>query len=257
MEYVILVLVSFLASLLTFYSGFGLGTILLPVFSFLVPLELAIAMTAIVHFLNTIFKFILTFRQIHWKTFFRFGFVSFVFAILGAWVLKSLVIQDWNVNFNLISYEIHTTILKIVIGTLLILFTLLEYFDLVKIKSAGMWGIFLGGFLSGFFGGLSGHQGALRSAFLRSLKFSKEQFIATGIACALLVDMGRLMVYLNLGIESWSSMDFNLICLSIIAAWSGAWIGNRYLNKITQNQLQFIVCIGLVVFGALLILGKV
>lgn len=38
----------------------------------------------------------------------------------------------------------------------------------------------LGGLLSGFFGGLSGNQGALRSAFLLKAGLSKEAFIATG-----------------------------------------------------------------------------
>jgi acyl-CoA reductase-like NAD-dependent aldehyde dehydrogenase len=39
----------------------------------------------------------------------------------------------------------------------------------------------VGGLLSGFFGGLSGHQGALRSVFLLRAGLTKESFIATGV----------------------------------------------------------------------------
>jgi len=49
-EYVIICLAAFLASALTFFSGFGLGTILMPVFALFFPVEVAIGLTAIVHF---------------------------------------------------------------------------------------------------------------------------------------------------------------------------------------------------------------
>ena len=53
----------------------------------------------------------------------------------------------------------------------------------------------LGGILSGFFGGLSGHQGALRSAFLIKAGLSKESFIVTGIVVSMFIDFTRLSVY--------------------------------------------------------------
>ncbi|MEO8167675.1 MAG: sulfite exporter TauE/SafE family protein, partial [bacterium] len=56
MEYAVVSIVALLASGLTLFSGFGLGTLLLPAFLLFFPTELAIAMTAIVHFLNNIFK---------------------------------------------------------------------------------------------------------------------------------------------------------------------------------------------------------
>jgi uncharacterized membrane protein YfcA len=48
-------IVCLLGSFATFFSGFGLGTILLPVFSLYFPIELAILATALVHFANNIF----------------------------------------------------------------------------------------------------------------------------------------------------------------------------------------------------------
>ena len=53
----------------------------------------------------------------------------------------------------------------------------------------------VGGLVSGFFGGLSGHQGAFRSMFLVKAGLDKEAFVATGVVLAVVVDMARLVVY--------------------------------------------------------------
>jgi hypothetical protein len=47
----------------------------------------------------------------------------------------------------------------------------------------------VGGILSGFFGGLSGIQGAIRSAFLVKSGLKKEAYIATGVVIACFVDI--------------------------------------------------------------------
>ena len=56
MEEVLIILAALLASVLTLISGFGLGTLLLPVFALFFPLEIAVALTAVVHLLNNLFK---------------------------------------------------------------------------------------------------------------------------------------------------------------------------------------------------------
>lgn len=49
MTYLIVCMVAFVASGLTFVSGFGLGTLLLPAFALFFPAEHAVALTAVVH----------------------------------------------------------------------------------------------------------------------------------------------------------------------------------------------------------------
>ena len=56
MYILVISLVTFFAALLTFFSGFGLGTILTPVMLLFFPPEIAISLTGIVHFSNNIFK---------------------------------------------------------------------------------------------------------------------------------------------------------------------------------------------------------
>ena len=54
--YLSVALAAFLAAGLTMYSGFGLGTLMLPVFALFFPAEMAVVATAIVHGANNVFK---------------------------------------------------------------------------------------------------------------------------------------------------------------------------------------------------------
>jgi len=54
--YLIVSLAALLAAGLTMYSGFGLGTLLLPVFALFFPAEVAVVATALVHGANNVFK---------------------------------------------------------------------------------------------------------------------------------------------------------------------------------------------------------
>jgi len=83
-------LTAFTASCLTFFSGFGLATILTPVFIIFFPVDTAIALTAIVHFLNNILKFLLLSRKASWRIVLKFGLPAFAAAFLGAKVLFAL-----------------------------------------------------------------------------------------------------------------------------------------------------------------------
>ena len=99
----------------------------------------------------------------------------------------------------------------------------------------------LGGILSGFFGGLSGHQGALRSAFLVRAGLTKESFIATGVALACLIDITRLSIYSShLAI---SGIRENVLILSVatLCAFAGAYVGNRLVKKVTLRAVQLAV----------------
>jgi len=67
MDYLIIGTVAFLASGLTLYSGFGLGTVLLPAFALFFPAETAVAATGTVHLLNNLFKGGLLRRTADWR----------------------------------------------------------------------------------------------------------------------------------------------------------------------------------------------
>ena len=75
---------------LTLVSGFGLGSLLMPVFALFFPLPLAVAATAVVHLLNNVFKAGLLFREVDRAVLLRFGVPAIVAALPGALLLLQL-----------------------------------------------------------------------------------------------------------------------------------------------------------------------
>ena len=120
-------LVAFVASALTFVSGFGLGTLLMPVFAVFMPVERAVAATGVVHFLNSLFKFGLVGRHAHWPTVLRFGVPALLASLLGAWWLVRLADQPPLLTWGLGSRQMHVTSAKLLIGALLLVFVLVEW----------------------------------------------------------------------------------------------------------------------------------
>src|SRR5690606_20389538 len=90
MEIIIISLSAFIIAILTFFSGFGLGTILTPVFMIFFPVELAIALTGVVHFFNNIFKLFLVGRNANKEVLMRFGIPAVIAAIVGSWILINI-----------------------------------------------------------------------------------------------------------------------------------------------------------------------
>lgn len=84
MEIIIISLAAFITAILTFFSGFGLGTILTPVFMLFFPVDLAIALTGVVHFFNNLFKIMLVGKHANKKVLFRFGIPAIIAAFAGA-----------------------------------------------------------------------------------------------------------------------------------------------------------------------------
>ena len=89
-ELLIIGFTAFFASLLTFFSGFGLGTLLTVAFIQFFPIKQAIIFTSVVHFLNNIFKFLLVRKQLDWKIILSFGLLAIPGAFLGATLLNYL-----------------------------------------------------------------------------------------------------------------------------------------------------------------------
>jgi len=255
MEYLLIGLIAFVASGLTLFSGFGLGTILVPVFSIFFPIELAIALTAIVHFLNNIFKLILVGKHADKKVVIKFGIPAVIFAFLGAYVLTFLTDLQPLFQYSISQKIFSITVTKLTIAILLIVFSLFEIIPKLSELHFDEKYLALGGVLSGFFGGLSGNQGALRSAFLIRNRLSKEAFIATGVVIACLIDTSRLIVYSDRIFRDYETFNYKLVIIATLAAFAGAYIGNSLINKITIKTLQNIVAVTLFLFALSLGMG--
>ena len=253
MEYFIIGAAALITSGLTLFSGFGLGTLLMPVFAIFFPIDVAVGLTAIVHFFNNLFKLALLGKHADKTIVLRFGLPAILSAFLGAWTLLWLSGLNPLMSYQLFDREFHVMPVKFVIALLMVFFSLFELIPRFTEISFEKKYLFLGGILSGFFGGLSGHQGALRSAFLIKCGLSKESFIATGVVIACLVDISRISVYITHFSLTKAGDNLPLLLTAIISAFLGAFIGNRLIKKITMRTIQFIVAIML--FAIAVVLG--
>lgn len=241
MSYVIICAVALFASGLTFFSGFGLGTLLLPAFSLFFPVREAVALTAVVHALNNVFKLFLVGRHANRKVLLTFGLPAIAASFAGAALLLWLSAIPPVGSYEAFGRLWHVMPVKLVIGFLLLVFAAIEVVPTFAALTFGPRYMALGGLLSGFFGGLSGMQGALRSAFLVRAGLSKEAFIATGVVIACLIDAARIGVYLKSGAFSNGDRDYWLLAAAVLSAFIGAILGNRYLKKLTMRGIQRLV----------------
>jgi len=252
MEYIVVCLVAMLVSALTLFSGFGLGTVLMPAFALFFSVPVAIAATAVVHLANNIFKVFLVGRKADWGVVIRFAIPGAIAAFIGAALLNLFAHLTPLYTYQLFGREHDITVIKLVIGILIIGFALFELLPRFRRLSFDRKYLPLGGLLSGFFGGLSGNQGALRSAFLIKTGMEKEAFIGTGTVSAVIVDVARMLVY---GLSFYTSQvedltgTWALVLAATLAAFLGAFMGKRLLKTITLGAIQLIVGIMLIMIG--------
>jgi len=91
----------------------------------------------------------------------------------------------------------------------------------------------------------------MRSAFLSKAGLTKESFIATGIVIAVLIDITRISVYSvyfqnRLIASNW---------LLIVSAILSAFIGMKFMKKITLKTVQYVVGIMLIILGIFMCVG--
>jgi uncharacterized membrane protein YfcA len=202
--------------------------------------------TAIVHFLNNFYKLSIYFKKIDIKVLLRFGVPALLAAVGGALLLNKLSSNERS--------------LEILLGILIISIAFLEMLPFVKKLTIDLKWAPVGGVISGFFGGLSGHQGLFRSAFLLKSGLNKTSFIATGVGIAVLVDITRLSVYGSTLFTTSiiSTQDFWLpVIISTASALFGVSLATDLVKKMTIDLIRNMVYVFIFVTGVLLILGKI
>lgn len=254
MQYLVICIVSLFVSGLTLFSGFGLGTLLLPAFILFFPVPVAVAATAVVHLANNLFKAVLVGRKADWLVLAKFALPAAGAAMVGAGLLNVVSGLPSVTSYQLGGRIHEITLIGIVIGLLIVDFAVLDLLPRFQKSAFDRKYLPVGGLLSGFFGGISGIQGALRSAFLIKVGLEKEAFIGTTTLSAIIVDVARLMVY-GLGFYK---KTFNtiapgltgLILAAMMAAFGGSFIGSQMMQKVTLRTTQIIVGVFLIIIGS-------
>lgn len=252
---ILICLTAFLASVLTFFSGFGLGTLLAPVLMFFFPVEVAIALTGIVHFFNNVFKLMLTCKHANKDVVLRFGIPAVIAAFMGALLLLQFSDMPAIFEYRMLDKNFYIYPIKLIIAILLLFFAIVDLIPYFGTLTFSKEKLPIGGILSGFFGGLTGAQGALRSAFLIRAGLSKEAFIGTTVVVSTLVDITRLGVYASGFGQHLQSDNIPLLTFATLSAIVGAYIGNKLLKKVTIKFIQKLVAILLIGIALGLALG--
>ena len=233
MEELLLVAIgSFLAAALTVPAGFGLSTILTPLVLLLMGPHEAVAVVAVVHGAHNAGKFAALRESVDFEAFRRYGVWLVLGAILGA------ALQN----------EVPQKPLLALIGAFLVSLPLLsmsEEWTGYRIPEANDS---LGGFGSGFMGGLTGHQGALRAMFLTRRLPDKMAYAATASVLALCVDLSRVPVYLLFRYDE-ISQHAALTLVLVISALIGVRVGKAWLERLKSEWIHRGVMGGIVLSG--------
>ena len=229
-------LATFVAAALTVPAGFGLATMITPVvFLWLDPHE-AVAVVAIVHGSHNAWKLKVLRKSVDYTAVRRFGWAMVVGALIGA-------------SLNTV---VESEPLLLIVGIALVILPLLSItegwtnFRLPEAEDR------IGGFGSGFFGGLTGHQGALRAMFLQKRLPDKSEYAATAAVLALVVDVTRVPVYVAL--EGWQILNAGWLILGLVlAAVLGVQLGKRWLKKWKSDTIRNGILVAIVASGVLYI----
>lgn len=236
-QYVVLILVTLATSVITLFTGFGVGTIMMPVMALFFDVKVAIFLAAIVHFFNNMSRLALYRAEINWKIIQRFGVVSIIGAFIGSFA-QIYLDSAW---------------LKVGVGLFLTTYALLSLIpNSIKVELPASVD-FIGGFLSGLIGGLIGNQGAIRSLYLLNYGLEKKELIVSSALIAVIIDSTRIPVY---AYTNFRYLQENIVLLSLIvlSAILGTVAGSRILPKVSYDLFKKIILIAVLVLGALMTL---
>ena len=231
--YALMWFATFCIAALTVPTGFGLATLLTPVVLFVVvdPF-VAIGLVALIHGWHNCVKLTVLRQHVDLDALRRFGFALLIGALIGA-VLHIYIQSDF---------------LLFLVGCALIFLPLFKLHSALSSFRLPDQYDRIGGFASGFMGGLTGHQGALRAMFLHQRLTDKAAFSATAATLAIVVDFTRIPIYF---IHDPTFIgDYIIECILLLSsAFFGVQLGKRWLQAWSSKTIQSIIYVGLVLSG--------
>jgi uncharacterized membrane protein YfcA len=216
--------VAVLAGMVASVAGFGIGSLLTPVLAFQVGTKLAVSLVALPHVAGTVLRFWMLRAHVDRRILLNFGIASAVCGLIGA-VLHAFLTS---------------MVLSRIFSGLLVLAGISSLIGLMERLHLPRWAAWAAGGLSGIFGGLVGNQGSIRSAALLGFHVQRDAFVATATAIAVLVDVGRVPVYL--GTQGASILQHGpQVVIALAGVVAGTLVGARLLRRIPESVFKRIV----------------
>ncbi len=222
MTYEIVVLVvAIVAGAIAALSGFGIGSLLTPLFAVHMDTKLAVAVVSVPHLIATAARFLSLKGHVDKRVFWNFGLLSAAGGLAGA----------------LLNAYAASRALTIVFACLLLFAGISGLTGLAERMRFGRRTAWAAGASSGFFGGLVGTQGGIRSAALLGFDIPKEAYVATATAIGLIVDGARMPVYFATQTHGILS-EWRLILFAIAGVLAGTFGGVRLLRRISERVFR-------------------
>lgn len=223
---------SVLAGAVAAVAGFGIGSLLTPVFAARLETKVAVAAVAVPHIVATALRLWRLRAHVDSHLLRTFGAASAAGGLVGA-VLHA---------------RLASPTLGIVFGGLLLFAGGSELTGFSRRMRFGGAGAYVAGALSGLFGGLVGNQGGIRSAALLGFEAPRTAFVATATAVALAVDLVRLPVYA--AAEGARVLaEWPMVTIATVGAVIGTLLGGRVLERLPEAAFRRVVAAVLVVLG--------
>lgn len=236
---IILAIVAVVAGAIASLAGFGIGSLLTPLLAVKTGIGIAVAGVSIAHFFGTALRFFLIRRFINKRILISFGLTSAAGGLVGA----------------LLHNTFQNVVLTIIFGCLLVFAGMSGLTGLTnKLRFKGVI-IWIAGGISGFFGGMVGNQGSIRSAALLGFELDKEQFVATATGIALMVDVARVPIYLWVQWPQIASI-WQFILIATIGVIIGTFGGKKILEKLPENIFKKTVAAIILLIGILVLIER-
>ena len=224
MTLAMLVAASIAAGAIASVAGFGIGTVLTPVFALQVDMKLAVAAVSVPHLVATSLRLWMMRRHVDWRIVRTFGVMSAAGGLAGA----------------LLQQRLRGPGLVMVFGGLLVFAGLTGLSGAMERVRLGRTAAWITGVLSGVFGGLVGNQGGIRAAALLGFDVRPSAFVASATAAALMVDLARMPVYLVRESDRLPDLAGS-IALAAAGAIAGTIGGERVLRRIPPPPFKKLV----------------
>lgn len=228
---------SVLAGATAAVAGFGIGSLLTPLLAVTLGTGTAVAIVSIPHAAASLLRAWRLRRAIDWSVVRRFGVVSAAGGLVGA----------------LLYARAGNRMLTIILGLLLIATAIAGLTGWVQRWRPHGAGVALLGAGSGFFGGIAGNQGGLRSAALLAFGLAPAAYVATATMTGVLVDAARMPVYVWRATPSLVA-DRTIIVVATVGVLIGTLLGERILLGLSLQQFRRIVSLLIGLLGVGLVI---
>lgn len=233
---IVFLFASYFAATAATLAGFGSSTLLIPVAIIFMDVKTAVFLVACFHLFNNSFKVKAFYRKIDFRTFMLFGVPSILFAFAGALLISVLPVE----------------VIKKAIAIFLMAYSLYSLGEPTFNMGETKLNAIVGGICSGFFAGLIGLGGAVRSAFLIGFALPKDVYVGTSAMIAFVIDLTRIPTYMATRIVQDTSSHV-LLPFLVGTAYLGVRTGKLLLERISQERFRKFVLVALFIVGLTLL----